>query len=116
MKDTLDDLQGDIKKFVEDRDWSQFHNYKDLAISLLLEATEVLEHFQWKPVEELDKYVEANKKDVAEELADVLYWLLLISSRWNIDLAWEFHRKMEINNKKYPIEKAKWRSDKYNKL
>lgn len=116
MDSTLADLQKEIKKFVEDRDWSQFHNYKDLAISLVLESNEVLEHFQWQSTEKLDDYVRDNKKEVAEELADVLYWILLISSRWDIDLVWEFHRKMQINEKKYPIEKAKGRSDKYNKL
>ena len=65
--------------FREERDWKQFHNPKDCAISLSLEASEVLEHFQWKTPEEIKKYIETHKEDIGEELADVFYWVLLMS-------------------------------------
>tara|TARA_B100002003_G_scaffold163604_1_gene151846 strand:- start:86 stop:478 length:393 start_codon:yes stop_codon:yes gene_type:complete len=109
-------LIGEISNFRDVRDWKQFHNPKDCAISLSLEASEVLEHFQWKNPEEIKKYVETNKDEVSEELADVLYWVLLISHDLNIDIVKEFEKKMEKNEGKYPTEKAKGKHTKYNKL
>lgn len=68
-----------ILAFREERDWKQFHNPKDCAISLSLEASEVLEHFQWKTPEEIKSYIETHRDDIGEELADVFYWVLLMS-------------------------------------
>ncbi len=68
-----------ILAFREERDWKQFHNPKDCAISLSLEASEVLEHFQWKTPEEIKTYIETHRDDIGEELADVFYWVLLMS-------------------------------------
>ena len=68
-------LQNRIINFRDARDWKQFHNPKDLAISLVLEATEVLEHFQWRSPEEIEKHLKNNKDDLEEELADTLYWI-----------------------------------------
>ena len=109
-------LQGMIRKFIDDRDWDQFHNLKDLAISLNLEASEVLEHFQWKTNEEIEKHIESNRDDVGEELADVLYWTLLIANKADIDLAEAFTEKMDKNATKYPIEKSKGNHIKYTEL
>lgn len=114
--DTIDDLTRKIIKFRNDRDWKQFHNPKDLAISLSLEASEVLEHFQWKSKEEIEKYIKTNKKDIGEELADVLYWILLMSHDMDIDISKALNEKMEKNIKKYPVDKAKGTNKKYNKL
>jgi NTP pyrophosphatase (non-canonical NTP hydrolase) len=100
-------------KFVNDRDWQQFHNPKDLAVSLTLEAAEVLEHFQWKSPEEMKLHLKDHKDAVAEELSDVLYWVLLMSRYFNIDLEQAFNSKMDQNEKKYPADKAKGRHDKY---
>jgi len=72
-------LTQKIIKFRNARDWKQFHDPKDLAISLTLEAAEVLEHFQWKSKEEMRKYIRTNKNHIGEELADVFYWVLLMS-------------------------------------
>lgn len=110
---TLEELQHHVQTFIDERDWSQFHNYKDIAISLLLESSELLEHFQWKTPEEVEKYVITNKQDVAEEVIDVLYRVLLISNKLNINIAEEFRKKLHRNDEKYPVEKAKGRSDKY---
>jgi len=109
-------LTQKIIEFRDERDWAQFHNPKDVALSLVLEATEVLEHFQWKNGVDVDEYVEKNKQDISEELADVLYWILLMSHDLNIDIEESLERKIEINNKKYPVEKSKGNSIKYNKL
>jgi NTP pyrophosphatase (non-canonical NTP hydrolase) len=105
-----------IVKFRDARDWKQFHNPKDCAISLSLEASEVLEHFQWKSHEEIALHVKNNKKEIAKELSDVLYWVLLMSHDLGIDIEKAFEIKMKENAKKYPIKKAKGKHTKYNKL
>ena len=105
-----------INDFRDARDWRQFHNPKDLAISLSLEASEVLEHFQWKSPEEIKKYIKENKKAIAEELADVFYWVLLLSNDLDVDLEKAFVFKMQKNAKKYPIKKAKGKHSKYTEL
>lgn len=112
----LSELTDIIIKHRDARDWKQFHNPKDLALSLVLEAAETLEHFQWKNPDEIAAYVREHKTDIGEELSDVLYWVLLLSHDLDIDLKQAFLRKMEINEKKYPVEKAKGNAIKYNKL
>jgi NTP pyrophosphatase (non-canonical NTP hydrolase) len=114
---------SDIKKLTEEiinfrdaRDWKQFHNPKDSAISLSLEASEVLEHFQWKTNAEAEEYLKEHKEHVGEELADVLYWVLLMSYDLDIDILKASREKMKQNDIKYPVEKAKGRYTKYNKL
>ncbi len=109
-------LQDKIAEFVKERDWKQFHNPKDLAISLNLEAAEVLELFQWKNEPEIVKYLETNKNDVEEELADVLYWVLLMADNMNIDLVAASEKKLTKNAKKYPVEKSKGNHKKYTEL
>ena len=102
-----------ILKFRDDRDWKQFHNPKDLAISISLEAAELLEVFQWSGTD----VVCADKKEkVAEELADVLVYCALMAEECGLDMDEIVQKKMEINNKKYPVEKAKGKSDKYNRI
>lgn len=114
---------SDIKKLTERivafrdaRDWKQFHNPKDMAISLVLEATEVMEHFQWKNSKEIEEYSKTSKDEIAEELSDVLYCILLMAHDLNIDVRSAFEMKMKKNEKKYAIEKAKGKHIKYNKL
>ncbi len=112
----IDDLTKRIISFRDARDWKQFHNPKDVALSLVLEATEVMEHFQWKNKEVMDKYIVTNKTDIGEELADVLYWILLMSHDLNIDVLDALEKKIKVNEGKYPVEKAKGKYTKYNKL
>ena len=102
-----------ILAFREARDWKQFHYPKNLAISLLLEASEVLELFQQTKNNDLP---EDKKQELKEELADVYYWLLLLSHDMNIDIEKALDEKMELNEKKYPVDKVKGKSTKYNKL
>lgn len=111
---------SDIKKLTDlivdfnvKRDWKQFHNPKDLALSLTLEAAEVLELFQWKSPEEIEKFIKENKKEVGKELADTFYWVLLMAYYLKIDIAKEVKTKMKENAKKYPIKKAKGKHLKY---
>lgn len=113
---TIKQLQKEIIAFRDERDWKQFHNPKDLSISLVLEATEVMEHFQWKSETEIKEYVKTNTEDIGEELADVLYWVLLLSYDLNINISDAFDKKMKKNAEKYPVEKAKGKHTKYNKL
>lgn len=114
--DRIENLIERILAFRDARDWKQFHNPKDVALSLVLEATEVMEHFQWKSKEEMGKYIVTNKADIGEELADVLYWVLLMSSDLKIDILDALEKKISKNEEKYPVEKAKGKHAKYNKL
>ncbi len=117
MKHTeLNELQNLVVKFRDARDWKQFHNPKDTSLSLVLEAAELMEHFQWKNAEEITEYLKTNKGDVAEELSDVLYWVLLIAHDLEIDLPKAFKAKLKKNDEKYPVAKSKGKHTKYNKL
>lgn len=113
---TISALTRKILAFRNARDWAQFHNPKDVAISLTLEAAELLEHFQWKTPAEIDRHLKTRKEDVADELADVLYYVLLLSHDLKIDPAKALASKLKKNAKKYPVRKAKGRSAKYTEL
>ena len=102
-----------ILKFRDDRDWKQFHNPKDLAISISLEAAELLEVFQWSGS---DVSVEGKQDKIKEELADVVNYCVLMADACGLDLDEIVMDKIRRNNEKYPVEKAKGRSDKYDKL
>lgn len=112
----LNDLQKRIVAFRDARDWKQFHNPKDTAISLVLEATEFLEHFQWKSPDEIKQHLKNKNEDVSDELADVLYWVLLIAHDLDVDIVEATKRKMAKNDAKYPVEKAKGKHTKYTEL
>lgn len=112
----IKDLTNRIIKFRDARDWKQFHNLKDIALSLVLEAAEVLEHFQWKNEKEVEEYIKTNKNDISEELSDVLYVILLMSHDLNVDILSALDKKLKKNEEKYPVEKSKGKHTKYNKL
>jgi len=105
-----------IKEFRDERDWMKFHNHKDMALSLVLEAAEVLEHFQWKSSEEVTNYGKTHKKELSEELADVAMYLFELADNLGINLLTSMEKKLEINRSKYPVEKARGKHTKYNKL
>jgi dCTP diphosphatase len=105
-----------IKKFRDERDWMQFHDPKNMSISIIIEAAELLEHFQWKTKEEVKKYVEENKEEIRDEIADVALYLFELADNLGIDLLNAMEKKLEKNKKKYPVEKAKGKHTKYNKL
>jgi len=109
-------LTEKIKKFRDERDWKQFHNHKDMALSLVLEASELLEHFQWKSSEEVQRHGESNKEEIAEELADVAMYLFEMSDNLGVNLSDAIKAKLKKNAMKYPVEKARGKHTKYNKL
>ena len=109
-------LTEKIKKFRDERDWKQFHNHKDMAISLVLEATEVLEHFQWRTPEEGEERARSHKEELADELADVTYFLFELADNLKIDLGKALISKLEKNAQKYPVEKSKGKNIKYTEL
>ncbi len=112
----MKDLQKKIVAFRNARDWEQFHNPKDLSLSLVLEAGEVMEHFQWKSAEEVAAHIKSHKSDIADELADVLSYLLLLAHGMDIDLEKAFEAKLKKNAVKYPVKKARGNHTKYNAL
>lgn len=97
-------------KFRNERDWEQFHNPKDLAIALNIEAGELLENFLWKP------HIEADKNKVKEELADVLAYSFLLANRYGFDVKDILFEKIKKNGEKYPVAKAKGTAKKYTEL
>jgi NTP pyrophosphatase (non-canonical NTP hydrolase) len=110
---TLKHLQQKIIEFRDARNWKQFHTPKDLAISLSLEAGELLENFQWKTSEEA---VRENFENMKDELADVVIYALLLSHELGIDLEEAIMDKMKKNEQKYPIEKSFGSKKKYSEL
>lgn len=113
MSDSIKELQSKVTKFRDDRDWKQFHNPKDLAISISLEAAELLEIFQWSGS---DTSAGGKKEKVEEELADVMMYCFLMADRMGLDVKEIINKKIETNNKKYPVEKAYGKADKYTEL
>jgi NTP pyrophosphatase (non-canonical NTP hydrolase) len=113
---TLAELTEQLLKFVHERDWKQFHNPKDMAISLTLEAAEVLELMQWKNGEELAAHLAANREAMADELSDVLFWVLEMAHHFQIDLGEAFPKKLAKNALKSPVEKSRGKSTKYTEL
>lgn len=112
----IEELTDRIIAFRNARDWKQFHNPKDVSLSLVLEAGEVMEHFQWKNTEEMKKHIEEHRDEIGEELADVLYWVLLMGHDFSIDVLEALEKKINKNESKYPVEKAKGVHTKYNQL
>lgn len=106
----ISNLQKEVLAFRDARDWAQFHNSKDLSIGLSIEANELLEQFLWK------KSTEGNPLNIKEELADVMIYALLIAHEQNIDIAEAIREKLRKNAAKYPIDKAKGKSTKYDQL
>jgi NTP pyrophosphatase (non-canonical NTP hydrolase) len=109
MKESEELIQA-LLKFRNERDWEQFHNAKDLAIALNVEAGELLELFLWKNADE------ANKERVKEELADVFSFAFLLAEKYQFDVKEIVLEKIQRNAEKYPIEKAKGTAIKYNEL
>lgn len=104
---------NEVLKFRDDRNWKQFHNPKDLAISISLEAAELLEVFQWSGS---DTVCEEKRDKIKEELADVINYCILMADACDLDMDEIVREKNKRNNEKYPIEKAKDSAKKYNEL
>ncbi|MBC8709399.1 nucleotide pyrophosphohydrolase, partial [Staphylococcus pseudintermedius] len=110
MSETKEILKA-INQFRDERNWRQFHNEKDLSLSISLEAAELLELFQWKTSEEV---VDSQQERLAEELADVLIYSYMLADNLDFDINEIIRKKLEKNTEKYPIEKSKDNRTKYN--
>jgi NTP pyrophosphatase (non-canonical NTP hydrolase) len=107
----IENISQRLTKFAEDRAWGQFHSPKNLAISLAVEAGELLEIFQWFP--ETHQYDETIRQKASEEIADILIYAIMFSQKMNIDIADAVLRKIKLNELKYPQEKSKGSNKKY---
>lgn len=113
---SLSDLQKRVLAFRDARNWKQFHNPKDIAIAINLEASEVLEHFLWKSEEETASHIKKHRSKVEDELIDVLYYNLLMADALGMDIESAFERKMAENETKYDVSKSKGSNKKYTDL
>lgn len=111
--DNLQKVTQELIKFRDERDWKQFHNTKNLAIALSIEAAELNELFLWKDIEDSEN---VSIEKIKEELADVLTYSLLIAEKHNLNIFDIVLEKIKKNNEKYPVSKAKGTAKKYNEL
>lgn len=109
-KSDIEQILDELRRFNQERDWDQFHNGKDLAIGLSVEASELLEAFLWKAPEE------ASLSKIREELADILNYAFQMADKYNLDIKEIMLEKIRRNAEKYPVEKAKGSAKKYNEL
>ena len=116
MSQDLHSMLTKIKKFRDERDWLQYHDTKNMAISIIIEASELLEHFQWKSKKEVVQYVKSHKSHIEEEIADIALYLFELADNLGINLLSAMEKKLEKNEKKYPVEKAKGSHRKYTEL
>mgnify|MGYP001202051372 FL=1 len=124
MDDCLDEttpvseLKLLVRRFVEERDWDQFHTPKDLAIGLSVEAAELLEHFRFRSDEEMQLRLrdETRRAEIGHELADVLYFVLLMSANLGYDVSTILRQKLELSAHNYPVEQARGVNEKYTEL
>jgi NTP pyrophosphatase (non-canonical NTP hydrolase) len=114
--DALTELRDDLRRFTAEREWGAFHTPKNLAMALSGEADELIEHFQWLTAEQSATLPAPVREEVALEMADVLLYLVRLADVLEIDLAEAARRKMGINAERYPVERARGRADKYDRL
>lgn len=111
-------LTARVRQFVAERDWDQYHAPKDLAIGLAIEAAELLEHFRFRNDSQVEARLgdEARRREVGHELADVLYFVLLMSANLGFDVTTILDEKLEISRRRYPVAQARGRNLKYTEL
>ena len=112
----LESLRDQLRTFASERDWDQFHSPKNLAAALAVEASELLEHFQWLTEAQSQQLPPDALNEVSNEVADVLLYLIRISDKLGIDLIAAANAKILLNAEKYPVEKARGSSRKYTEL
>ena len=114
MDGEIDRLNKELSRFRRDREWGKYHTAKNLAISVTVEAAELLEHFQWLDTgEELSP---GRKEEVEREIADVFIYLIMLSNELEVDLIQATWEKIEENAMKYPVDKSRGSSKKYNEV
>lgn len=115
-REALRELRDALRHFAAERDWDQFHSPKNLSIALSVEAAELLERFQWMKEDESKHITPDTLQAVAEEMADILLYLVRLADKLDVDLIKAAKNKMEVNRQKYPIAKARGSSRKYSDL
>ncbi len=110
----MDTLKEEIARFARERDWEQFHSPKNLAMALSVEAAELLEVFQWLPEKESYRLSEKQMRQVREEIGDVMNYLTALAAKFDLDPVQCAREKIEINKLKYPAERVRGSSKKYN--
>lgn len=113
MSDRLDELRDRLREFVRERDWEQFHSPKNLAMAMIVEAAELVEHFQWLTEDESSDISPEKREEVAHEIADTFIYLLRMADVLNIDLIDAAQAKMNLNAQKYPADKVRGSNAKY---
>lgn len=109
----LEELKQKLRLFAADRDWDQYHTPKNLAMALIAEAAEVVEHFQWLTEEQSSNVPPETLEQIGHELADVFVYLIRLSDKLGIDLIEAANSKMALNEEKYPADKARGSAKKY---
>jgi len=114
-KTDIHKLKEKVKKFCEDRDWDQYHNPKELTIGIVTEASELLQHFRFKSKKQIEEMFNdpEKKKEISEEMADILYFILRLAQKYDVDLTTALNAKLEKNERKYPVNKSKGSNKKY---
>lgn len=117
-ENTVDDLKNIVRKFCDARDWEKYHNPKDLSIGIITEASELIELFRFKDLDEVEELLEniKSRENIKQELADVLFFVLRFAQMNDIDLSKALKNKVEINENKYPADLFKGSNKKYNEL
>ncbi|MCB1095632.1 MAG: nucleotide pyrophosphohydrolase [Verrucomicrobiales bacterium] len=116
MPDRIEEITAKIREFRDERDWMQFHNPKDLATALSIEASELVEQFLWKSPEECKQRIVEKREAIEDEVADIAVYLFEFADNLGIDLIDAMERKMAKNAAKYPVDKAKGSNVKYDEL
>ena len=110
--ETLEDLKKRLREFARERDWEQFHSPKNLSMALIVEAAELVEHFQWLTETQSKHLPEKTLHDVEQEMADVFIYLNRLADLLGVDLMDAARRKIELNAKKYPAHEVRGKADK----
>lgn len=116
MNDSIADLTARIRDFVARRDWQPYHNPKDMVIALTAEAGELLQHVVWQQPEQMDARVQQHREEMAKEMADIGILLFELADNLGVSLGDAMAAKLQHNEERYPVEKAKGNNRKYDEL
>lgn len=112
----MEELKSKLREFAKARDWDQFHSPKNLAMALSVEVAEIVEHFQWLTEEQSKNLLKDKLEKVEAELADTLIYLIRLADKLDIDLLAAAHGKIEVNQRKYPVDKTRGNAKKHTEL
>jgi NTP pyrophosphatase (non-canonical NTP hydrolase) len=112
--ESLDQIKHRLRDFASERDWDQFHSPKNLAMAMIVEAAELVEHFQWLTEDQSQALPPDKLTEVEQEIADIQIYLIRLADKLGIDMEQAVNAKMELNEKKYPAEKVRGSAEKYN--